>query len=81
VNDGETASSGPSVADNERDEHIAMLKGMNNQNKESADFNQGLAQKDIRKGPVRWVMLFMACCFLLGSYFCYDIPATIKTRF
>lgn len=23
-------------------------------------------------------MLFMACCFLLGSYYCYDIPGVIE---
>ena len=23
-------------------------------------------------------MLVLACCFLLGSYYCYDIPAVIQ---
>ena len=25
-------------------------------------------------------MLFMACCFLLGSYYCYDIPGVLETQ-
>ena len=25
-------------------------------------------------------MLLMACCFLLGSYYCYDNPAVIETQ-
>jgi MFS family permease len=25
-------------------------------------------------------MLFMACCFLLGSYFCYDNPGPIESQ-
>lgn len=38
----------------------------------------GAKGKDIRKGKIRWAMLFMACCFLLGSYYCYDIPGVIQ---
>lgn len=26
-------------------------------------------------------MLCMACCFLLGSYYCYDIPGAIESSF
>lgn len=26
-------------------------------------------------------MLAMACCFLLGSYYCYDIPGAIESSF
>jgi len=36
-------------------------------------------EKSIRQTWVRWVMLVMGCIFLMGSYYCYDIPATIKT--
>ena len=25
-------------------------------------------------------MLFMACCFMLGSYFCYDNPGPLETQ-
>lgn len=25
-------------------------------------------------------MLLMACCFLLGSYYCYDIPGVIEKQ-
>ena len=27
----------------------------------------------------RFLMLFFACCFLIGSYFCYDNPGVIET--
>jgi len=27
---------------------------------------------------IRWLVLFFACCFLLGSYFCYDNPGPIE---
>ena len=36
--------------------------------------------KDPRKTNLRWVLLFMACCFLLGSYYCYDNPGVIETQ-
>mmetsp|Transcript_12568 Transcript_12568/g.21156 ORF Transcript_12568/g.21156 Transcript_12568/m.21156 type:complete len:130 (+) Transcript_12568:49-438(+) len=35
---------------------------------------------DLTKTPARWLMLFMACCFLLGSYYCYDIPGVIENE-
>jgi nitrate/nitrite transporter NarK len=34
--------------------------------------------KSFRQSWWRWVMLFFACCFLLGSYFCYDNPGPIE---
>lgn len=30
--------------------------------------------------PLRWVILVLACVMLIGSYYCYDIPAAIKTQ-
>ena len=35
---------------------------------------------DMRKTATRWCMLFMACNFLLGSYFCYDNPGPLETQ-
>lgn len=32
--------------------------------------------KSIRQTNLRWVMLVFGCVFLMGSYFCYDIPGT-----
>ncbi len=32
-----------------------------------------------KQGPVRWFVLFNACCFLLGSYVCYDNPGPIES--
>jgi hypothetical protein len=30
------------------------------------------------KKKLRWVMLFLACFFVVGNYFCYDYPALLK---
>lgn len=35
-------------------------------------------KKSFRQSWWRWVMLFFGCCFLLGSYFCYDNPGPIE---
>ena len=38
--------------------------------------------KDSRKfkgSSWRWLMLFLACNYLLGSYFCYDNPGVIQS--
>lgn len=37
--------------------------------------------KSLRQTNLRWVMLFFGCCFLMGSYFCYDIPALASNTF
>ena len=29
---------------------------------------------------LRWLILVLACVMLIGSYYCYDIPAAIKTQ-
>ena len=34
----------------------------------------------MKKTNMRWCMLTMACCFLLGSYFCYDNPGPLETQ-
>ena len=57
-----------------------MLNKMK-ESKQSADFGDRAVTKDVKKGPLRWVMLSMACCFLLGSYYCYDIPGAIESSF
>jgi len=35
--------------------------------------------KTYKQGFIRWFVLFNACCFLIGSYFCYDNPGPIET--
>ena len=35
----------------------------------------------IRQTNLRWAMLLFGCIFLMGSYFCYDIPAVAQTTF
>ena len=45
---------------------------------DSSDNND--AADDMRKSNTRWCMLFMACNFLLGSYFCYDNPGPLETQ-
>lgn len=42
----------------------------------------GTEQKpSIRQTNLRWVMLLFGCIFLMGSYFCYDIPGVAQTTF
>jgi len=51
-------------------------------NSNSADLeNPENNQKDynMRKSNLRWCMLLMACCFMLGNYFCYDNPGPLET--
>ena len=33
----------------------------------------------VRHTPWRWAMLTFGCFFLMGSYFCYDNPAPLKS--
>jgi len=37
--------------------------------------------KSIRQKNLRWVMLAFGCIFLMGSYFCYDIPGVAAVAF
>jgi len=39
---------------------------------------QSETQKTFRQSSWRWLTLFFGCCFLLGSYFCYDNPGPIE---
>lgn len=32
------------------------------------------------KSPLRWPVLVLACLMLIGSYYCYDIPSSLKTQ-
>eukprot|EP01031_Cornospumella_fuschlensis_P028549 gene28549-34461_t len=32
------------------------------------------------RSPVRWVVLVLACAMMVGSYYCFDIPAALKTQ-
>lgn len=38
-------------------------------------------KKSIRQTGLRWVMLTFGCIFLMGSYFCYDIPSVAQNTF
>ena len=33
----------------------------------------------VRQTGLRWLMLAFGCLFLMGSYFCYDNPAPLKS--
>ena len=37
--------------------------------------------KPVRQTAIRFLVLAFGCCFLMGSYFCYDIPATSGETF
>ena len=48
---------------------------------ESSDGDPNAPQKKlVRNTPLRWLMLAFGCMFLMGSYFCYDNPAPLKSR-
>jgi hypothetical protein len=32
------------------------------------------------QSSVRWVVLVLACWMMVGSYYCFDIPAALKTQ-
>lgn len=36
----------------------------------------------IRKSDsqLRWMILFLNCLLMIGNYYCYDIPAALKTQ-
>ena len=38
-------------------------------------------QRSVRETNLRWIMLFFGCIFMMGNYFCYDIPGVAQTTF
>uniref|UniRef100_A0A7S3CJD5 Lysosomal dipeptide transporter MFSD1 n=1 Tax=Strombidium rassoulzadegani TaxID=1082188 RepID=A0A7S3CJD5_9SPIT len=38
------------------------------------------SEGDMRRSPVRWCMLLMACFFMVGNCFCYDNPGPLETQ-
>lgn len=32
------------------------------------------------RSPLRWIVLVLACLMLIGSYYCFDLPAACKTQ-
>eukprot|EP01038_Epipyxis_sp_PR26KG_P013919 gene13919-18666_t len=32
------------------------------------------------QSPLRWIILILACLMMVGSYYCFDIPAALKTQ-
>jgi hypothetical protein len=41
----------------------------------------GPKKASIRDSKLRWFMLIFGCFFLMGSYFCFDIPASLGPAF
>ena len=39
---------------------------------------EGEAKASVRTTGLRWLMLAFGSAFLMGSYFCYDIPAALS---
>ena len=35
----------------------------------------------VRQTSLRWLVLFFGTVFFMGSYFCYDNPAALKSKF
>lgn len=51
---------------------------------EMQEIKENLGQeepKSIRQTGLRWLMLTFGCIFLMGSYFCYDIPGVAQKTF
>ena len=40
----------------------------------------GNGGKNLKTTWVRWVMLFLACNFLIGSYYCFDNPSVLENQ-
>jgi len=56
--------------------------GLESQAEEDIGLISGEAKfNSIRQTYLRWVMLSFGCVFLMGSYFCFDIPATAFDTF
>lgn len=36
--------------------------------------------QDKCQSPMRWVILVLGCLMMVGSYYCFDIPAALKTQ-
>lgn len=53
------------------------MGGSDDDNKYDEGNDQMIAKS---KSPLRWIILVLACVMLIGSYYCYDIPAAIKTQ-
>ena len=34
-------------------------------------------KNDLRRGKLRFLMLGMTCCFMIGNYFCQDDPSVL----
>ena len=43
------------------------------------DFDSDIVY-DKPKAKMRWLVLLLACLMLIGSYYCYDLPASVKTQ-
>ena len=36
-------------------------------------------ENEMKSGGLRWLMLFLSCCFLVGNYFCADNEGLLET--
>ena len=62
--------------------HHKLSDYNSNDNEETgtATTDEGEKKLLVRNTPLRWLMLSFGCFFLMGSYFCYDNPAALKSR-
>lgn len=44
------------------------------------EFNNDVELYSKCKSPYRWLILFLGCTMMVGSYYCFDIPAALKTQ-
>ena len=50
-----------------------------NSDAQASESELTVEKKLVRQTPLRWLMLTFGCLFLMGSYFCYDNPAPLKS--
>lgn len=53
----------------------------NSEGLDDSKADEGEDKPSIRNGKLRWLMLVFGCFFLMGSYFCFDIPASLGPYF
>lgn len=58
-----------------------ITSSMNNTENSESESIEVVNKPSIRNGKLRWLMLIFGCMFLMGSYYCYDIPASCATYF
>ena len=49
-------------------------------NDEESPIAPVIARKQKSESNFRWLILLLCCLMMIGNYYCYDIPAALKTQ-